>query len=232
MSCWTRASASRASSVNFSMGIKGDSSLRLDNPIVGFCRAARLKLPGCRTPISTTDAWWRRFPLRWRMLRADLALLGVAAVWGATFVLVRDALTFAGPFTFLAVRFGLATVLLAPLLLRAGRRAALDGRLARAGAVLGTLLCAGYGFQTAGLQFTTPARAAFITGLSVVVVPLLAAVGLGRPVARGIWLGVALATVGLALLSLGPELASGRGRVVDPHTLVGDVLVLGCAFVF
>jgi drug/metabolite transporter (DMT)-like permease len=171
--------------------------------------------------------------LRQSQLRADLALLGVAAVWGATFVMVKDALAFAGPFAFLAVRFSLATLLLAPLLAWAPRRAALlHAGLVRAGAILGLLLCAGYSFQTAGLQFTTPARAAFITGLSVVVVPLLTAGVLRRRVGAGVWLGVGLATLGLALLSIGEELLAGRGRLIDPRTLVGDLLVLGCAFVF
>jgi drug/metabolite transporter (DMT)-like permease len=146
--------------------------------------------------------------------------------------MVKDALSFAGPFAFLSMRFALATVLLAPALLWARQRAAVDGPLARAGGVLGALLCAGYGFQTAGLQLTTPARAAFITGLSVVVVPMLTGLALHRPVARGVWVGVCLATAGLALLSLGPELLAGHGRLVDPQTLIGDLLVLGCAFVF
>jgi drug/metabolite transporter (DMT)-like permease len=166
------------------------------------------------------------------VLRADLALLAVAAVWGATFVMVKDALAFAGPFAFLGLRFVLAAVLLAPLLAWPSRRAALrDKPLVRAGAVLGTLLCAGYGFQTAGLQFTTPARAAFITGLSVVIVPILTASVLRKRIRSGVWLGVALATIGLALLSLGPEVLSG-GALIQSSTLVGDLLVLGCAFVF
>jgi drug/metabolite transporter (DMT)-like permease len=166
------------------------------------------------------------------VLRADLALLMVAAIWGATFVMVKDALAFAGPFAFLTLRFWLATLLLAPLLAWPARRAALSDRgLLRAGAVLGLLLCAGYGFQTAGLQFTTPARAAFITGLSVVIVPLLSAGVLRKRIAPGVWLGVALATLGLALLSLGPEVLAG-GALIQSSTLPGDLLVLGCACVF
>jgi drug/metabolite transporter (DMT)-like permease len=166
------------------------------------------------------------------MLRADLALLAVAAVWGATFVMVKDALAYAGPFAFLTLRFVLATLLLAPVLAWAPRRAALcDPRLVRSGVVLGLLLCAGYGFQTAGLQFTTPARAAFITGLSVVIVPLLTAAVLRKRVGAGVWLGVGLATFGLALLSLGPEVLVG-GSLIQTTTLIGDLLVLGCALVF
>jgi NhaP-type Na+/H+ and K+/H+ antiporter len=106
--------------------------------------------------------------------------------------------------------------LLAPLLAWAPRRAALlEPGLVRSGAVLGVLLCAGYGFQTAGLQFTTPARAAFITGLSVVIVPLLSTLVLRRGgLPAGVWLGVALATLGLALLAFGlAEATYGNGLI-------------------
>jgi drug/metabolite transporter (DMT)-like permease len=177
-------------------------------------------------------------PLAARRLRADLALLGVAAVWGGTFVMVKDALAFAGPFTFLALRFTIATLVLAPLVLGVAlrRRQAPplpDPRrpgLVTAGALLGALLVAGYGFQTAGLRFTGAGRAAFITGLSVVLVPLMAALVLRRRVARGVWVGVALATLGLALLTA-PPFPLGEGRL-DAAPNLGDLLVLGCAVVF
>jgi drug/metabolite transporter (DMT)-like permease len=151
---------------------------------------------------------------------ADLGLLVVAAVWGGTFVMVKDALSEAGPLTFLAVRFALAAVVLVPTLAR--RREALSWRLVGGGGGLGLLLFGGYAFQTAGLQFTSASKAGFITGLSVVIVPLFSALVLQRPPGLTTWLGVSLATVGLALLSLGDELSVG----------LGDGLVLGCAFCF
>ncbi len=164
-------------------------------------------------------------------VRADLALLGVAAVWGATFVMVKDALGSVGPFTFLGLRFTLATLLLAPLLLSGRRQAAWRRPVVAAGLLAGFALFAGYAFQTVGLQFTTPARAAFITGLSVVIVPLLAALGFGRRVPGGAWAGVALAAAGLALLSLGPDLLAG-GPPFAAETALGDLVVLGCAGAF
>ncbi len=170
-------------------------------------------------------------PPRGARLRADLALLAVAGIWGATFVMVKDALASAGPFAFLAVRFSLATLLMAPLLLATSRRAAWDQRVALAGLLVGVALFAGYALQTVGLQFTTPARAAFITGFSVVLVPLLASRGLGRPAGRGVWAGVALATAGLALLALGPDLLAG-GPLLAADTALGDVVVLGGAVAF
>lgn len=165
-----------------------------------------------------------------KQLVADFALLGVAAIWGDTFVMVKEAVSVFPVFAFLAVRFALATVSLVPL------RAWLERRFPRlqgqvpgsgrfgilAGVLLGTALMAGYGFQTAGLQYTTPAKAGFITGLSVVLVPAMAAVFTRRlPPATVVW-GVLLATVGLALLSLNADL----------RPEYGDVLVFFCAVAF
>ena len=165
-----------------------------------------------------------------RQNQADLALLLVAALWGTTFVVVKDALALGGPFTFLALRFGLATLALASLLAVSRRRRAVllrERGVWRAGALLGLALCAGYVLQTFGLQWTSPARAAFITGLAVVIVPLLAAVTLRRWIELRIWLGAGLAVVGLALLTLGPSGGDGSGGAWQ-----GDLLVLLCAFAF
>ena len=88
--------------------------------------------------------------------------------------------------------------------------------------LIGVALFAGYSFQTAGLHLTTPAKAGFITGLSVVIVPLFAALILRQPPSRNAWLGVGLAVVGLGLLTL----QAGLG------VEVGDLLVLCCAVAF
>ena len=151
---------------------------------------------------------------------ADLSLLLVTAVWGATFVMVKDAVASTGPLTFVALRFVLAAAVLAPVV--AGSRIRPSGQLVVGGAAVGFLLFAGYALQTAGLQFTSASKAGFITGLSVVIVPLLLASVLGRPPARATTGGVALATTGLALLSLGAELSFAPGAL----------LVLGCALAF
>lgn len=151
---------------------------------------------------------------------ADLALLAVALVWGATFVMVKDALTSIGPFAFLFLRFLLAFVVLLPFCWRA--ISAGGAGLWRKGAVIGGWLFAGYGLQTLGLQWTTAGKAGFITGLSVVFVPLLAAALTRRLPSRHALTGVAMATVGLAMLTLGGNLRPGAG----------DMLVLGCAACF
>jgi drug/metabolite transporter (DMT)-like permease len=157
-----------------------------------------------------------------RNRRADLALLAVSAVWGATFVMVRQAVTQVGPFTFLAIRFTLAALLLAVLF--APRLARSSRRTWAAGLLVGSLLFAGYAFQTAGLQATTASRAGFLTGLAVVLVPFAAWAWLRRAPGWGPFVGVVLAVSGLALLSLTP----GEGLTLSS----GDWLVLACAVAF
>ena len=144
---------------------------------------------------------------------AVLALVAVTAVWGLTFVQVKDAVALYPLFAFLAVRFAIATLVLA---LPARRPLpALPRRGWVAGTGLGLLLAAGYALQTAGLERTTVSNAGFITGLYVVFTPL-AAVALFRiRVGAAVWVGVTLATAGLALLS---GIGGGDGS--------GDLLVL------
>jgi drug/metabolite transporter (DMT)-like permease len=102
-------------------------------------------------------------------LKADLLLILITLIWGSTFVIVKAALADASPLAFISARFILAGLLLYALLAR--------GKLPRAslvpGIVLGVFLFGGYAFQTSGLALTTPSKAAFITGFSVILVPLL-----------------------------------------------------------
>src|ERR671910_409357 len=142
-----------------------------------------------------------------------LALVGVTAVWGITFVQVKDALELYPLFAFLAVRFAIASVVLAAP--AAGRLRSLGRRGWVAGPALGLLLALGYALQTAGLERTTVSSAGFITGLYVVFTPLLALVLFRTRVGGAVWIGVALAAAGLAMLS-----GVGAG---DP---LGDLLVL------
>jgi drug/metabolite transporter (DMT)-like permease len=151
--------------------------------------------------------------------RWELAMVAVTAVWGSTFVLVRDAVAQIPPFAFIAYRFLAAALLLAairPRLVAGGQPG-----LVAAGAAAGLALFAGYGFQTVGLQYTTASNAGFITGLSVVLTPLLAALLLRQPPGRWPLVGALVAAAGLALLSL---------QRLEVHR--GDALVFGCAIAF
>jgi len=153
-----------------------------------------------------------------RTWQADLVLLAITAIWGATFPMVKNATSLAAggvpTYWFLAVRFLMATILLAAVFHR--RLRGLSSATWRAGILLGVFLFAGYALQTFGLAYTTSAKAAFITGLSVVIVPVLSVVWLRATPSLGAWLGVLTALAGLALLSLGDSL-------VPTH---GDLLVL------
>jgi len=149
-------------------------------------------------------------------------LAACAVGWGGTFVVVKGALADSSVFVFLALRFALAAGLLAVLQRRSWRK--IDGGALRAGAVLGTLMFAGFAFQTAGLTLTTPSKSAFITGILVVLVPLFLAVFGRKKIGRWIWAGVAAAVVGLYLLTVP---VTGFA-----HLNVGDVLTLFCAALY
>ena len=145
-----------------------------------------------------------------------LALIAVTAVWGVTFVQVKDAVDVYPLFAFLAVRYAIATGVLA---VAGGRRVLTLGRSGiAAGAVLGGLLGLGIGLQTAGLERTTVSSTGFITGLYVVLTPLFGLLLFRTTVGLEVWAGVVLAVVGLALLS-----------GVDVGSPVGDLLVLASA---
>jgi drug/metabolite transporter (DMT)-like permease len=151
---------------------------------------------------------------------ADLSLLGVAAVWGFTFTAVKRALDAADPFSFLAVRFALAAGILLLVFPRRVFRANLRG--AGSAALIGVWLTAGYALQTTGLVYTTASKSAFITGLSVVLVPILS-FAVSRICPRGGSLAAVLfAAAGLYLLT------SPRAGGVN----IGDFLTLGCAAAF
>jgi drug/metabolite transporter (DMT)-like permease len=143
-------------------------------------------------------------------VRALGALVAVTAVWGVTFVQVKDALELYPLFAFLAIRFAIATLTLAPV---AATR--LRGVGWGAGVTLGLLLALGYALQTAGLERTTVSSTGFVTGLYVVFTPLFAYTLFRIRVGRSVLVGVVLSLVGLGLLT-------GVG-VGDP---IGDLLVL------
>ncbi|MGH9721545.1 MAG: DMT family transporter [Bryobacteraceae bacterium] len=157
-----------------------------------------------------------------RQTLADLSLVAVTVIWGAMFVVVQKAIEDASTLLFLAMRFGLATVVLAAVFRRRAWPSGWDDA-GRGGVLAGVCLFAGFAFQTAGLRYTTPARSAFITGLAVVMVPLL-----GALVYR-VWprvfeiAGVIVAAAGMGLLTLqGEALRMSRG----------DALSLACAIAF
>lgn len=138
-----------------------------------------------------------------RRLRADLSLALCSLLWGATFVVVKNGLDHASVFIFLAVRFSVAAVLMAAWSNRAVLRFEREDLFA--GLRLGCFMFLGYAFQTAGLQYTTPAKSGFVTGSSVVLVPLLLALFWGKRLTWGAYAGAFVAVLGLYFLTIPAE---------------------------
>ena len=145
-----------------------------------------------------------------------LALVVVTAIWGYTFVPVQKAVGAYPLFAFLAVRFAISTLALAPFAWAPLRTLPRAGWAA--GIVAGSFLGLAYGLQTAGLELTTVTSTGFITGLYVVFTPLLALAAFRTPVPAPVWVGVVFALTGLLLLSGAPG-----------GSWAGNLLVLGNA---
>ncbi|MCG8619151.1 MAG: DMT family transporter [Desulfobacterales bacterium] len=153
-----------------------------------------------------------------RQIHAELILISVTVFWGATFPIVKDAISEIPVLAFLWIRFAIAAVMLAGL---AGKKgfATLDSRGWCVGIILGTLLAFSYIFQTFGLERTSAANAGFLTGLGVIWVPLLAGPLLKKRAAFGSKIGAGLALLGLFLLTWH-----------TPWTInFGDFLVVVCS---
>ena len=152
-------------------------------------------------------------------MKALLALIAVTAVWGVTFVQVKDAVAIYPLFAFLAVRFAIATGTLALPAAKRVRRLGRGGVVG--GAFLGLLLAAGYVLQTAGLERSSVSSTGFITGMYVVLTPLIALLLYRARIGRAAWGGVVLAAAGLAMLS-----------GIHAGSVTGDLLVLAAAAVY
>lgn len=158
--------------------------------------------------------------------KADAALVGNTLIWGATFVLVKDALHEVSPMVFLALRFALAAAILGLIYGRKVQSSAL-----RDGAIAGCFLFLGYLFQTTGLQYTTPSKSAFYTSLSIPMVPLLTAI-VYRNAPR--WMevaGIVVATTGMLLLTTeGSRIVWDRGSLLSllcAVSFAGHIVAVG-----
>ncbi len=138
-----------------------------------------------------------------RRLRADLALMFCSLIWGVTFVVVKDALDYSSVFVFLAIRFTLAAILMAAL--RPGVLPRIDREEVFAGMRLAFFMFVGYGFQTTGLRYTTASNSGFVTGSSVVLVPILLGIFWGRRLTQWIYGGAFAALIGLYFLTVPAE---------------------------
>ncbi|HYK73938.1 MAG TPA: DMT family transporter [Pseudoneobacillus sp.] len=155
---------------------------------------------------------------------ADLSLLFITFIWGTTFVLVQNAISTMEPFAFNGIRFFFAFIILALCLLLFQKKQLkfLNKKMILSGIMLGFWLFLGYATQTIGLLYTTSSKAGFITGLSVVLVPLFSFLVLKQRPSFPAIIGVSIATIGLFLLTM-TDIAALN---------IGDFFVLICALGF
>ena len=168
--------------------------------------------------------------------KADSLLMLTALIWGGAFVAQRVGMDYVGPLTFNGVRFALGALTLLPLALRGNRHTRSDlpkdfsrGQALLGGGLAGLLLFAGATLQQVGLVYTTAGKAGFITGLYVVIVPLLGILWKQRP-GWGGWSGAILAAVGLYFLSVTEQLTLAPGdawELAGAFMWASHVLVLG-----
>ena len=152
---------------------------------------------------------------------ADAVLLGVSVFWGTSFAIIKEALGETTPANLLFIRFFFSCLLLLPV--GWTRRKTFSGEFLKPGVIIGFLLFTAFFTQAWGLVFTTASRSGFITGLSVILVPLLAILVLRQMPARSAMVGAALAFCGLYLLT-----SADQAQALSFNW--GDLLTLICAF--
>ena len=148
-----------------------------------------------------------------------IAMISIAAVWGSSFVVMKDSLERQNVFSFLSSRFILAALLM--VLYKPGVFRGLTKKFIYRGIIAGILLGSGYIFQTYGLTKTTVSNTGFITGLYLVFTPLISLIILKRHVLKIQWLAVIVATIGLFFISY-------NGVTIG----LGEILVLISAFIY
>ncbi len=151
-------------------------------------------------------------------LKADLLLLLTAAIWGFAFVAQRAGMDFIGPFLFNGIRFALGAMVLIPFVIAERKRTGQHGLPLREGIMAGLVLFAGASLQQIGLVYTTAGNAGFITGLYVILVPVLGLL-MRESTHWRTWTAGILATGGMFLLT-----TSGTARMTT-----GDMFVLAGA---
>jgi drug/metabolite transporter (DMT)-like permease len=153
--------------------------------------------------------------MRQHALRADLLMLLTAIIWGTGFVAQTAGMDHIGPYLYSGLRFALGSVCLLPLVLRRPASGPppeplLTRGLLQGGMVMGVALALGINLQQVGLLFTSVTHSGFITGLYVIVVPLLG-LFMGHKTGLGTWLGCLLAVIGMFLLSVGDDFQVASG---------------------
>lgn len=156
--------------------------------------------------------------------RGELALIAATVIWGVSFTIVKDVLNEVSTLLFLAIRFSVGALAMGLFLVPRLRHYRYTRRHLGWCALGGVLLMAGMSLQTIGLKLTTISKSAFLTSLYIVVVPLLSSL-VNRVGPRSMeWVGIAFATLGLALMTMNQD------QWQTPS--LGDALTIACSIVF
>jgi len=167
-------------------------------------------------------------PMKKGAISADVLLLVTAAIWGFAFTAQRAGMDYIGPFLYSGIRFFLGALVLVPVwALRARKKAGgkiprneiISPKLFKTGVIAGIFLFLGVSFQQVGLLYTTAGKSGFITGLYVIIIPVLG-IFWKQSSRVGTWIGAVFAVAGLYLLSFTGSFSIGRG----------DLLTLASAF--
>ncbi|MEE9432089.1 MAG: DMT family transporter [Melioribacteraceae bacterium] len=160
--------------------------------------------------------------------KSEIILIFVTILWGATFVIVKEALQEISPMLFIAVRFIITALFLLPFVWKQK----FDLKSVYPGILLGILLFAGFATQTVGLKFTSATKSGFLTGTSVIMIPLLQILIEKRPPTKGVVLGTLIVMLGITFLSSGGNSVSTLLQDFGSNFNFGDGLTLICAFFF
>jgi drug/metabolite transporter (DMT)-like permease len=152
----------------------------------------------------------------------ELALVLTTLIWGTTFILVKDSLAEIAPVRFLVLRFFVSSLLL--FLVAWGTRARIDRSVWRGGLLAAGPFAAVFLFQTFGLLWASPATSAFITSISVVLVPVFSVIFLRRRFGAWTWIGVLAAFAGLGALSIRGDWSMGLGEMLTLGTAIGGAI--------
>ena len=156
---------------------------------------------------------------RWRNVKINALLVLVTMIWGSTFLIVQQTIKLTGPFTFLAMRFSIGTLVLAVIFHK--RLARITHAEIFTGSLIGVFLFSTYALQTTGLQYITSSKAGFITGMYVPLVAILAVPLLRQKPTLSSLLGVIFSVAGVTLISVNRSFQFTFG--------LGELLVMGCA---
>ncbi len=159
---------------------------------------------------------------------AEAVLILVTLLWGATFVIVKDAIQEISPLLFITIRFVIAGIILFPFMLK--KR--FDKKSLLSGILLGVLLFLGFALQTVGLKYTAATKSGFLTGTAVILVPVLQFIIEKRPPKKGVIIGAFIVMLGVTFLSSGGSSVLTLLSDFGTNFNFGDGLTLLCAIFF